>query len=45
MLDYDPITAIAGIDPDRVEEGAFVARLRYQQTKIDGVDAPILVDA
>ena len=45
MLDFDPITAVPGLDPDRVEEGAFVARLRYQQTKIDGVDATILVDA
>lgn len=45
MLDFDPLTAVPGLDPTRVEEGAFVARLRYQQTKIDDVDATILVDA
>ena len=45
MLDYDPLTAIPGLDPTRIDEGAFVARLRYQQTKIEGVDATILVDA
>ena len=45
MLDFDPLTAIPGIDPAQAEPGAFVARLRYQQTKIDDVDATILVDA
>ena len=45
MLDFDPLTAVPGLDPTRVEERAFVARLRYQQTKIDDVDATILVDA
>lgn len=47
MLDYDPLEAIpgqhrpAGSDPDN---GAFVARLRYQQTKVDGIVPTILVE-
>lgn len=47
MLDYDPLEAIpgqdrpAGTEPDT---GAFVARLRYQQTKVDGIVPTILVE-
>lgn len=46
MLDHDPLLAVPGLNPaETAQEGAFVARLRYQQTKIDGIDATILVDA
>lgn len=49
MLDYNPLEAIPGQhhqpdtdhDPDN---GAFVARLRYQQTKVDGIVPTILVE-
>lgn len=47
MLDHDPLEAIpgqdrpAGAEPDN---GAFVARLRYQQTKVDGIIPTILVE-
>lgn len=49
MLDYGPLEAIpgqdrptqAGAEPD---SGAFVARLRYQQTKVDGVIPTILAE-
>ncbi|ORW08117.1 tyrosine-type recombinase/integrase [Mycolicibacter longobardus] len=47
MLDYDPIEAIPGQDRPAgatADEGAFVARLRYQQTKVDGVVPTILVE-
>lgn len=44
MLDHDPLTSIPGVDPDTADPGSFVARLRYQQTKIDGADPTILVD-
>jgi len=44
MLDFDPLTAIGSIEPDPTDDGQFVARLRYQQTKIDGVDPTILVE-
>ena len=40
MLDFDPLAAIPGIDPAQADPGAFVARLRYQQTKIVNVSAP-----
>lgn len=47
MLDFDPLMAIPGAerptaatDPD-----AFVAKLRYQQTKVDGVTPTILIEA
>jgi hypothetical protein len=46
MLDFDPLQPIPGQerpagsdDPD-----AFVAKLRYQQTKVDGVLPTILVE-
>lgn len=47
MLDYNPLEAIpgqdrpAGTEPD---SGAFVARLRYQQTKVEGIIPTILVE-
>lgn len=47
MLDHDPLQAIPGLDrPTNTEadSGAFVARLRYQQTKVDGVIPTILVE-
>lgn len=44
MLDYNCLTPLPGIDADQQAPDAFVARFRYQQTKIDGVDPTILVD-
>ncbi|SHT51745.1 Putative transposase/integrase [Mycobacteroides abscessus subsp. abscessus] len=45
MLDHDPLTAIPGTDrPQETDSETFVARLRYQQTKVDGVDPTILVE-
>jgi hypothetical protein len=44
MLDHDPLTML-GRPSDDHDPGAFVARLRYQQTKIDGAPDTILVDA
>lgn len=46
MLDHKPLTAIPGMDRPATADpsGAFVARLRYQQTKVDGVDPTILVE-
>ncbi len=49
MLDHDPLEAIPGLDrpADRdapADTGAFVARLRYQQTKVDGIVPTILVE-
>jgi integrase len=41
MLDADPLLPLAAA----AEPGAMVARLRYQQTKIDGAPDTILVDA
>jgi integrase len=45
MLDTDPLLPQAGGPADAREPGAMVARLRYQQTKIDGAPDTILVDA
>jgi integrase len=45
LMDFDPLTAIPGVDPATVPEGGMAARLRYQQTKIDGAPATILVGA
>ncbi len=45
MMDFEPLTAIPGVDPATVPEGGMVARLRYQQTKIDGAPATILAGA
>lgn len=48
MLDYDPLEAIPGrdrpTDATEADSGAFVARLRYQQTKVDGVIPTILAE-
>ncbi|ORW08175.1 tyrosine-type recombinase/integrase [Mycobacterium kyorinense] len=48
MLDYDPLEAIPGqhrpADADEPDTGAFVARLRYQQTKVEDVIPTILVE-
>ncbi|WP_074245142.1 MULTISPECIES: tyrosine-type recombinase/integrase [Mycobacteroides] len=45
MLDHDPLQAIPGAAaPAGPDTGIFVARLRYQQTKIDGVDPTILIE-
>lgn len=43
MLDHDPLTMLDCPSADQ-GPGAFVARLRYQQTKIDGAPDTILVD-
>ncbi|MBE5447531.1 hypothetical protein E3G53_004712 [Mycobacteroides abscessus] len=45
MLDHDPLTAIPGRElPAQGDTDTFVARLRYQQTKVEGVDPTILVE-
>ena len=44
MLDHDPLTMLDCPSADQ-GPGAFAARLRYQQTKIDGAPDTILVDA
>jgi integrase len=44
MLDHDPLSILGHPSGDQ-DTGAFVARLRYQQTKIDGAPDTILVDA
>ena len=45
MLDTDPLLPLAGHPAGAGEPGAMVARLRYQQTKIDGAPDTVLVDA
>ena len=45
MLDADPLLPLAASPPADPEPGAMTARLRYQQTKIDGAPDTILVDA
>lgn len=47
MLDYDPIEAIPGTDRPSdtdADASAFVAKLRYQQTKVDGIVPTILIE-
>ena len=44
MLDHDPLSML-DCPSGNQDRGAFVARLRYQQTKIDGAPDTILVDA
>lgn len=44
LLDYNPITMIDGATADGDDPNAFVARLRYQQTKVDDVDPTIPVE-
>ena len=45
LMDFEPLTPIPGVDPAAVPEGGMVARLRYQQTKVDGAPMTILVGA
>ena len=45
MLDADPLLPLATSPQAAPEPGAMTARLRYQQTKIDGAPDTILVDA
>lgn len=45
MLDADPLLALTAGPAAAPEPGAMTARLRYQQTKIDGAPDTILVDA
>ena len=43
MMDYQPLTML-NVDPEKVQEDSFIARMTYQQTKVDGVEPTILVD-
>jgi integrase len=43
LADHDPIEPIVGL-PASTDPDAFVARLRYQQTKIDGTRNTVLVE-
>jgi hypothetical protein len=43
MMGFDPLLEIPGVDPSTVAEGGMVAKLRYQQTKIDGAPNTILI--
>ncbi len=45
MLDHDPLSMLDHPSGAQDDPGAFRARLRYQQTKIDGAPDTILVDA
>ena len=45
MMDFEPLSEVPGLDPASVPDGGMVARLRYQQTKIDGAPDTILVGA
>jgi hypothetical protein len=45
MMDFSPLVPVPGVDSATVPEGGMVARLRYQQTKIDGAPETILVGA
>ena len=45
MLDADPLLPLAASPQAAAGPGAMTARLRYQQTKIDGAPDTILVDA
>ena len=45
LMDFDPLSPVPGINPAEVPEGGMVARLRYQQTKVDGAPKTILVGA
>jgi hypothetical protein len=44
MMDFDPLEAIPELPNEPDDDHAFVARLRYQQTKIDGAPNTILVE-
>jgi integrase len=43
LMDFDPLLEIPGLDPSTVAEGVVVAKLRYQQTKIDAAPNTILI--
>ena len=43
LMDFDPIEPVPGLSAS-ADEHAFVARLRYQQTKIEGAPNTILVE-
>ncbi len=43
MMDFDPLSEVPGLDPASVPDGGTAARLRYQQTKINGAPDTILV--
>ena len=45
LLDRDPLLPITGVDPGGADDGQFVARLRYAQTKIEGAPDTIPVTA
>jgi integrase len=45
MMDFEPLSDVPGLDPASVPDGGMVARLRYQQTKINGAPDTILVGA
>jgi integrase len=45
LMDFEPLIDLPGVDPATVPDGGMVARLRYQQTKIDGAPTTILVGA
>jgi len=45
MLDADPVLPLAASPQAAAGPGAMTARLRYQQTKIDGAPDTILIDA
>jgi integrase len=45
LMDFEPLSPVPGVDPAAVPEGGMVARLRYQQTKVDGAPMTILVGA
>jgi len=45
LMDFEPLSPVPGIDPAAVPDGGMVARLRYQQTKVDGAPMTILVGA
>lgn len=44
LLDFDPIRPLHPTGGAEPAQDAFVARLRYQQTKVEGVDPTILVE-
>jgi integrase len=45
LMDFGPLARVPGIDPAAVADGAMAARLRYQQTKVDGAPMTVLVGA
>lgn len=45
MMDFEPLSEVPGLDPASIPDGGMTARLRYQQTKINGAPDTILVGA